>query len=423
MQKKQLGNTAVFILTLLYPILWLTLLPTLKDGSQRQVVGELLAGSAMILMAMGLILATKPRWLEDYFGGLDKIYVTHRRIALTAISFLLIHMLVLLHLPPEEPGHFMGFAALFGITSLILLSLAPRIPLLKRVLNLAYHHWRNTHRLMGIFFFMGFIHFTWVEPISMATLPGLYMALFTFAGLIAYIYKQVIARFVKRPFSYQIAQINHPTPSITELVLNPTGKPLSFQAGQFQFIHFPEAKQLKEPHPFTISSAPGENQLRLAIKSSGDWTKTLKQRLKPGMKAKVEGGYGRFNYKQTHATQVWIAGGIGVTPFRSWVRDLSENPQYPIHFFYTTRSQEEAVFWSEFEKAAQAYPNFNAHLHLSGENGRLQASHLSAAIDNDLYNVAFYLCGPAPLINAFTIQLKTMNVPSTNIHFEEFNFR
>jgi len=423
MQKKQLGNTAVIILTLLYPILWLTLLPTVIDESKRQIVGELLAGSAMILMATGMILATKPRWLEDYFGGLDKMYVTHRRIALTAISFLFIHMLILLHLPPEEPGQFMGIAALSGITTLILLTLAPRIPVLKRLLNLAYHQWRNTHRLMGIFFFMGFIHFTWVEPLSMATLPGFYMLVFTFSGLIAYIYKQVLARFVKRPSSYQIAQINHPTPTITELVLNPNGKSISFQAGQFQFIHFPEAKQLKEPHPFTISSAPGENQLRLAIKSSGDWTAALKQHVKPGMKAKVEGGYGRFNYKETHSAQIWIAGGIGVTPFRSWVRDLHENPLYPIHFFYTTRHREDAAFWDEFEQTAHAYPNFNAHLHLSGENGRLHPKHLTSVVAGDLYSKAFYLCGPAALINAFSKQLQAMDVPAANIHFEEFNFR
>jgi predicted ferric reductase len=423
MQKKQLGNTAVIILTLLYPILWLTVFGDIATEDRRQMLGEILAGSSMILMGMGMILATKPRWLEDYFGGLDKMYVTHRFMALTAISMLFIHALLLLHFPPEEPGQLMGSIALSGITVLVLLTIAPRIPFLKRVLNLAYHQWRNTHRLLGIFFFLGFIHFTWVEPLSMGTPPGLYMALFTFGGLAAYIYKQVIARFVKRPFSYQIAEINHPTPTITELVLNPTGKTMNFEAGQFQFIHVPESKPLKEPHPFTISSAPGENQLRLAIKASGDWTSKLKQHVKPGMMAKIEGGYGRFNYKHTHSPQVWIAGGIGVTPFRSWVRGLSDNPQYPIHFFYTTRSREDAAFWDEFEQAAQEYPNFNAHLHLSGENGRLTPNHLAGTISGDLYNNAFFLCGPAGLIQSFTTQLKSLNVPSNKIHFEEFNFR
>ncbi len=423
MQKKQLGNTAVIIFTLLYPILWLTILPDVKDDSKRQIVGELLSGSAMILMAIGMILASRPRRLEDFFGGLDKMYVTHRRIALTAISFLFMHMLILLHFPPEEPGHFMGIAALSGITTLILLALVPRIPILKRLLNLAYHHWHNTHRFMGIFFFMGFIHFTWVEPLSMATLPGFYMILFTFSGLIAYVYKQVIARFIKRPFPYQITQVNHPSPTITELVLKPNGKTISYQAGQFQFIHFPDEKRLKEPHPFTISSAPGENQLRLAIKVSGDWTSTLKQHVKPGMTAKIEGGYGRFSYKHSHSPQVWIAGGIGVTPFRSWVRDLNENPRYPIHFFYTTRSREEAAFWEEFEQTAEAYPNFNAYLHLSGENGRLHPNHLTTAVDGDLYSKTFYLCGPAALVNTFSRQLQAMRVPAANIHFEEFRFR
>ena len=100
MQKKQLGNTAVIILTLLYPILWLTVFGDVAAEDRRQMLGEILAGSSMILMGMGMMLATKPRWLEDYFGGLDKMYVTHRAMALTAISMLFIHALLLLHFPP-----------------------------------------------------------------------------------------------------------------------------------------------------------------------------------------------------------------------------------------------------------------------------------------------------------------------------------
>ncbi|MCA9920748.1 MAG: hypothetical protein KC421_00175 [Anaerolineales bacterium] len=424
MQKKTFGNTAVILLTLLYPILWLTVLPNLKeDTSIRQIIGELLSGSAMILMAIGLVLANRPRWLEDYFGGLDKMYVTHRRMALTAYSFLIVHMIMLFHFPPDQPGRIMGVASLFGFTLLIALTLAPRIPWLSRVLNLAYHHWRNTHRLMGIFFFMGFIHFTWVEPIAMQTPPGFYMVLFVFLGLIAYLYKQIIARFVQRPYPYEVAAIHHPAAGIIELLLKPTGKQIPFQAGQFQFVHFPEVPQLKEPHPFTISSAPQENQLRLAIKASGDWTTSLKQHLKPGMKAKVMGGHGRFNYKDSHLAQIWIAGGIGVTPFRSWVRDMRRNPQYPIHFFYMVRSPEVAVFWDEFEQAAKAYPNFNAHLHLSSKDGRLHAKHLDLLVEGDLSSKAVYLCGPAALINAFSEQLQEMGVPAANIHFEVFNFR
>jgi len=97
---------------------------------------------------------------------------------------------------------------------------------------------------------------------------------------------------------------------------------LQFNPGQFVFISFNQ-ESLSESHPFPISSGPDENLLRITIKNLGDYTKTLTEKLQKGTIAKIEGPYGVFSYKNTpNENQIWIAGGIGITPFVSFIKDM-----------------------------------------------------------------------------------------------------
>ena len=186
MQQKRIGNVAAIILALLYPALWLLLIPELDESDDLlQAIGEILAGTAMILMAMGIFLSTRPRWLENFFGGLDKMYITHRRLALTAVALLIVHFLINVDLPPDQPGTIMGTIAFLGIMTIVVLTLAPRIPLLRNILRLAYHQSHNTHIFIGIFFIMGLIHYVWVVPIFLGSVPGVYMTAFAITGSIA----------------------------------------------------------------------------------------------------------------------------------------------------------------------------------------------------------------------------------------------
>jgi len=156
-------------------------------------------------------------------------------------------------------------------------------------------------------------------------------------------------------------------------------KSLVHRAGQFLYVYFNSDKVLQEPHPFTISSAPHEGDLRLSIKASGDWTQHLHEQLQPGAVAFVDGPYGEFNFKTGGPKQLWIAAGIGVTPFMSWIRDFeAAPPTREIDFFYTTTVAEEAVFLDEIEKAKK-HAGFRAHVSHSARDGRLSADKVIAA--------------------------------------------
>jgi len=85
------------------------------------------------------------------------------------------------------------------------------------------------------------------------------------------------------------------------------------ESGQFVFVTFDASEGA---HPFTISSAwTGDGHMQFLIKDLGDYTKVLPATLKVGDPVKIEGPYGRFNFSGTRRRQIWVGGGIGVTPF------------------------------------------------------------------------------------------------------------
>ena len=206
-----------------------------------------------------------------------------------------------------------------------------------------------------------------------------------------------------------------------EVTLQPRTSKLVHRAGQFLYVHFDSDKILEEPHPFTISSAPREENLRVSIKASGDWTQHLHEHLKPGATAYVDGPYGEFNYKPGSKKQIWIAGGIGITPFLSWMRDF-DDLHHEVHFFYTVAVPEEALFVDEIQGAAEKHGNFHAHILFTSKDGRLSVDKIIAA-SGDVTGRDVYMCGPVKMVEAFRDAFQSKGVRPANIYYEEFNFR
>ena len=388
MQKKQLGNLVVVGLLLLNVLLWAIFPPpdSVPASYMAQFVGEVLASSAMILMATTIFLATKPRFLEPYFGGLDQMYQTHKQVAMLSFFLLVAHFFVIPDSGELVIGKPLGMLAFVGIIVLVFLTIAPRVPLISRFLSLAYHRWRVSHKLLGLFFILGLIHYLLVDTISKQTVPGLYMLIVVFIGILAYLYQQFIARRVRPYHDYAVEGVRRLNGTTVEVALKPLGDKVHFNAGQFLFVHFEGDSQLSEPHPFTVSSSPNEQNLRLSIKASGDWTRYLTQQLQAGTKAKVDGCYGMFNYKAGGKEQVWIAGGIGVTPFLSWARDLNGQLEVEVDFFYGVRGQADALFWHEFEALDNAHKNFRTHLQYSSQHGHLSADKIAEISGGSIAN-------------------------------------
>ena len=423
--KQKLGNLIFIIFVILTIAVWLVF-PPAKDGVEnytRYYVGMMLGSTVIVLMSFSLFLSTRPKWAEPYFGGLDKMYMTHRRTSTSAFLLMFVHLLTVpISLMNLHIGNYLAIIAFLGIIAIVLPTLAPRIPFLSKLAGTDYDDWKKLHRYIGVFFILGYLHSITVNaPTTKIAIN--WNQIFVFLGIGSYLYTEVFGRFFKKYVPYTVEEVNHPNSATTEVVLRAKGQPIKHaHAGQFLFIRFKE-KGLDESHPFTISSAPHEDVLRLTIKASGDFTRHLFANLKVGTSAIVEGAYGMFNYKMTGEKQIWVAGGIGVTPFLSFLRDLKTGLAHDVDFYYTVRHPEEAVFKDEIEAAAKQNSRLKARIRFSSTDGSLTVDEIVKNAGGDLHGHHVYMCGPLPMVQAFEKKFIEAGVPTENIHFEEFNFR
>ena len=248
--------------------------------------------------------------------------------------------------------------------------------------------------------------------------------IFFVIGTVSYLYTEIFGRFFKKYLPYTVEAVNHPNNSTTEIVLRAKRDSLQNQrAGQFLFVRFPSDRTLDESHPFTISSSPRADLARVTVKASGDFTRALFSNLRPGMDAVIEGPYGMFDYKKGGEKQIWIAGGMGLTPFLSFIRAMDGTLDRDVHFYYCVRHPEEVLFADELESAARKNPRLKLHVRCSSKDGSLTIEHILADAGGDVKGHHVYLCGPLPMTQAFESKFIALGMPKDHVHYEEFNFR
>jgi predicted ferric reductase len=182
----------------------------------------------------------------------------------------------------------------------------------------------------------------------------------------------------------------------------------------------PQLRRGSEFHPFSITSAPEEGELRLLVKALGDFTSAL-QRLQPGTHARVEGPYGGLSYTRVpNARQIWIAGGIGVTPFLSMARSLAPT-NYEIDFYYCTERGSEAYFEAELFDISEANRRLRVIPIRRDTLGFVTAADVAGA-SRDLPSKDILICGPPVMIRGLHAQFRQLGVPARQLHTEEFSF-
>ncbi|MEP7137369.1 MAG: ferric reductase-like transmembrane domain-containing protein [Chloroflexota bacterium] len=424
--KRNIGILFIVLCVLLTVMIWLVF-PPVNDGRTnftRQYAGEIIGSINIVLMACALFLSTRPKWAEQYFGGLDKMYVTHRRVATTAFLLIFVHVLTVPISSQWVLGNYLAVIAFTGIVSIVLVSLAPRIAFLNKLTGGTYEGWKNLKKYIGIFFIIAFIHALKIKNPLNAFIAINWVQIFFIIGTLSYLYTEVFGRFFKKYVPYTVSAVNHPNNATTEIVLRAKKDSIPTQrAGQFLFVRFPDDRTLNESHPFTISSAPHEDVLRVTVKASGDFTRALFAQLKPGMDAVVDGAYGLFDYKSGGQKQIWLAGGIGLTPFLSFVRAMDGSLQHDIDLYYAVRHKEEALFVDELEAGAKKNPRLKLHIRYSATDGSLNIDDILRTAGGSVAGRHLYMCGPLPMVQAFEKKFLALGMPANNIHYEEFNFR
>ncbi len=415
------GINAILGVILVFMVLHLSFAPEHHDI--RTTTTTMLGGVAFLLMTSSVILATRLSIFESAFGGLDRMYQVHRMAGTFVAVFALIHFFGVPKNIPEgvDPiANSLAPSSPLGMASLVFLVIGLFIALNRKI---SYSRWRMPHKAMAIVYMLVIGHFM--------TAPGVFFERFSASGFlligaaivgaIALAYTMLgMNRRTAVPFT--IEAVNR-MERATEIVLKPQRDMIDFKPGQFAFLEV-QGKGWSEPHPFTISSAPGEDRLRFTIKVLGDWTRKVREELHPGGEALVRGPYGRFDTeKARNRKQVWIAGGIGLTPFLSMLRGMEAGDERQIEFVYAARSREDAIFLEELQAIAQKLSNVSIHPLFSdeGEFARIEVAKQKLA--DPLATYEFFICGPKPMVDGLMNDLKTEGVARSSTHTEAFEFR
>ncbi len=380
----------------------------------HRILGEVFSSWVVTVFAFNFLMSTRAKWVERLFGGLDKMYLIHRRSGVIAVFLLLAHFIfVPRDLTEFNPGKPLGFYAFALILIGVLISAAP---IFKR--KIPYHKWINFHKLMGVFYVMGVIHGLMVNSlIKELPITRVYVFGMSFIGISAWIYRAFLFNIFNKKLDYRITEINDLGHQITEIILKPVRKELHYLAGQFAFFKFPSISK-REQHPFTISSHPYDNLLRITVKSLGDYTIDLSKKLKVGDKALVEGAYGHFSSSYIkESDQIWIAGGIGITPFLSLAKDIHPNK---VHLYWCVKQREEAVYLDELREITTKNPNFQFTIWTSSKSGYLTANKIET---ENFKNKGYLICGPKALKESLIKGLLQKGVSRDDIYDEEFAFR
>jgi predicted ferric reductase len=397
------------------------------------ILGRVTAIAGIILFAISFVLSTRLRFVENLFGGLNRVYIAHHLVASIAFILLLIHPLglafrylgtdnleaarqLMIRFSPFELDVNLGLAALWILIFLMIITIYIKLP---------YQLWLTTHKFMGVAFLLGGLH-TYLIPSTVSTnnLLRFYVLAWCFIGLGAFAYRTLFGKFIIKKRLATVTATHKEGGNVSVITLNTNdGKPLDFKPGQFVFVRFLVYGLNKEVHPFSIATFVPPNGIQLGIKKLGDFTGRVED-LHVGTEAEIEGAFGGFNYQKTNnKRQLWIAGGIGITPFLAMVQSLHDKKEYDVKLVYSVKEPGEMI-----GKQLTDYMQNNANFKLvefigSQQNGKFLDVNYIAQNVPDYTSRDIFICGPPPMMKGLRTQLVKQGVPNNNIHTEEFSLQ
>jgi glycine betaine catabolism B len=175
--------------------------------------------------------------------------------------------------------------------------------------------------------------------------------------------------------------------------------------------------------PFTISSSPTENFLMVSTKISKSAFKKKFDSLKKGDTVKINGPLGSF-VLQDSRKHAMLAGGIGVTPFRSMLKySYDKKTRDQITVLYSNKSPDEIAFKEDMENMKTEKIRIVKTItgEFDGWNGKKGRIDENIIKDYCELDSVFYICGPPGFVDALKSVLENMNIRKDKIKIEKFS--
>lgn len=395
------------------------------------------------VMSVGMVLSVRPRRLEPLLGGLDKMYRLHKWLGISGLVLSIVHWALakspryLIDLgwvtrpvrgprvPETHPilqffqsqrhlAETIGEYAFYVMVVLLAMALIKRLP---------YRPVFKTHRWLAAVYLALVAHSVVLMKFSfwggvLGPLTAVLMVFGSAAAVVSLLRRVGVERKVVGVIE---ALEHHPDSQVLRVDVQLQGRWSGHEAGQFAFVTFDPKEGA---HPYTIASAwQGDGRLFFLIKGDGDHTGTLPARLKVGDPCTLEGPYGRFVFDTDRPRQIWVAGGIGITPFIARLQALAGKGipnAVPVDLFWSTRVLEDEAQRRLTEDAAKA--GVRLHVLVDERDGRLTMDRIIAAVP-EWARADVWFCGPAGFGQALREQFSARGLGAEHFHQELFQMR
>lgn len=386
-----------------------------------------LAGLIGFLFLSLLIFSGDTARFFDKFFGMDRIIKFQRKFALVTTIFVLSHPIffilssksTLAYIIPD----FSIIPLALGIISVyifIIVMVASKI-----YKKISYVVWQFIHILTYILFFFSLYHaFNWGSDSGNWLVRVIYLILLI-AIIIGIIYRTNYKFKQRYAGKFYVEEIRNETKDIFTLVLR-SEKVFLFKAGQFCFLRLNKDK-LYARHPFTISSSPKEDELSFTVKLTGRFTRALSE-LKRGEEIIIDGPFGIFTIEDYDKDLVFIAGGVGIAPFMSIIKDkIKDDKTQNIVLLYGSKTKDDIIYKEQldnirkdwFKKVYILSDNHSFSKTYGYEAGHVDEEIIKKYVKN-INNSLFYICGPEPMKNSIQKLLKELGIKNKNIIIEDF---
>lgn len=405
----------ITILAVASPVIWA--FPV--ELSWWRALGIMLGWTGIGMLVTSLLLMIREPKLAEALGGLERMYRWHHGLGLSAYLALLLHPLAFaadawVEAPTLAWQTLSPLATSWptwtGWLSLLCLMAGLGATFSTRI---AYSRWRLLHGLLGIGILVGLVHLT-VLGLDALVLTTTAMVLLLLA------WRALRIDLGLGALPYLVTAAHRVAATTVEITLGPLGRKLTARPGQFVMVAFRDGLRFRscgEYHPFTVSSIAPDGTIGAGIKALGDCTMEM-QSLEPGIAARIQGPFGEFLQHRTAAPELWIAGGIGVTPFIATLRDAL--PCQATTLLYLFRREGDAAYLDELRTLARTARTFTLMEHETGD----REPDLDRLLpENDAATLQCYVCGPPGLVSAVLPALARRGMNSDRIHYERFDFR
>ena len=447
------GPVALGVLTVVPVLLWLAGEPgPLRGDASRwlSIIAIAVGFMAITAFALNVVLGARLPLVHRFVGGLEPLYTLHRLNGRVVYLLVMAHVCLVvasrsavsfeqvgrLFWPSTTAGVLLGLLAFLLLTAGIYLTLYVR---------LTHETFVYVQRALGGTFALAALHVLLTNnAISSSSLLKGYLIVLGALALGSWIYRSVLGSLLVRRFDYVVTEARELDPEVVEITMAPVSRALHAKPGQFVFVTFYSdrfnaqfhpismraagssavielrpGESREQFHPFSLTSTSNDSELKLVVKAVGSFTRAL-HLLEPGAGARVEGPYGEFSYLNVDSPrQVWLAGGIGITPFLSMARSLEPGGRQ-ILLMHGVKTRSEAFFADELEQIARRVPDLSVQIVPEDEAGFINVAMIGSEFG--LEDTDFFIVGPPAMERALSEQLVAKGVPEARIHSERFAF-